>query len=76
MTANALRLRRFRAREAQGLAVLSIEVDFNALSAALQEAGFLREDQIDDRAAVAAAAGRVLRLVCETRFLPDAPERR
>ena len=55
MSAALDRLHRHRQREALGLAVLPIEVDFNALSFALLEAGFIQEHQIDDRAAVAAA---------------------
>ena len=63
MSAGAERARRFRQREAGSLVVLPIECDFAALSYALLQAGFIREDQIDDRTAVAAAAGKVLKLL-------------
>ena len=42
-------VQRHRQRVAMGRAVLSVEVDFNGLSAALIDAGFLCERDCDDR---------------------------
>ena len=42
-------VQRHRQRLAMGRAVLSVEVDFNGLSAALIDAGFLFERDCDDR---------------------------
>ena len=42
-------VQRHRQRVAMGRAVLSVEVDFNGLSAALIDAGFLFERDCDDR---------------------------
>jgi hypothetical protein len=61
----AERVRLHRKRLAVGRAVLRVEVDFNATSAALFSAGFIREGEIDDPEAVASALERVIALLPE-----------
>lgn len=54
------RMRVLRKRRARGFAVLPIEVDEVDLPEKLVAAGYLSADQVDDRAAVARAASRLL----------------
>lgn len=53
------RVARHRARAVQGRRCITIEIA-DALSAALADAGLIREDQVDDWDAIAAAVERVL----------------
>jgi hypothetical protein len=56
----AARMRRYRTRERDGLAVLRITIEREPLSFALEAAGLLALDQLDDRAAVARAVEDLL----------------
>ena len=57
---NALRQRRWRARESKGRAVLSIEVDYDALCGALIDNARITEADALSRKQVAVAAASVL----------------
>jgi hypothetical protein len=60
---DAERQRRRRERARNGRAVLGVEVDYDTTTAALVEAGFIAEDEIDDRAKVAAALSKAVELL-------------
>jgi hypothetical protein len=56
----AFRQQRYRERSRDGKAILQIEIDVNALSAALIAGDFLDERHCDDREQIARATERVL----------------
>src|SRR5262245_14290230 len=58
--------RRYRERLRAGKVRLAIVMDEASLTAMLVDRGFLNPLRADDRAALAAAAERVLRQLCET----------
>jgi hypothetical protein len=60
MSTTAARQKVFRARQTLGLAILPLEVDFDAVCAALIASGRLSEREALDRELVTAAVGEVL----------------
>jgi len=60
MNHSAARKQRCRGRQAAGKICLTVEVDEAALCVALVDSGFLRPEQQDDRAALAAALSCVI----------------
>ena len=71
MSANAARIRRWRARQATGKAVLHIEIDLFRHTEMLVAAGFLAAWDDHDRAAIEAATARLLTALGETHFGSD-----
>ena len=60
MSRPADRMRRLRARRAQGRVCLPVEIDDVAVPEMLVDAGFLPASLVDDRAAVAKALSRFI----------------
>ena len=58
----AARMRALRQRERDGRIIASVEVD-QSITQYLCDAGLLPEHQLEDRAAISAAIGRVLELL-------------
>ena len=59
--------KRYRTREALGLAVYSVEAD-GAILNGLQDAGLLREHEVTDKAKVGEAMTKALRIFGENAF--------
>jgi hypothetical protein len=65
MTANAVRLRRYRERRAAGRAMIQIEINWLDLTDLLVRSGLLEQWDADDRAAVEKATERLLEIAAK-----------